>query len=218
MWCIGLTSILRRQVLFNYFIKDLLTLQITNLKKLDESEQSEFPEFKKSKKSMSEKYDDHICELISRNSISPLNVLDIGCGHGNHLHSVHKKFDSRCVGIDIKYSGSWNEYESRSVRFFKQDVDDVIKNINCDKPFDVIITMNTLRAEIREKSKNPYQAQWKYNYYEKFLTWCSKNCKYLITNNCQHKDFVNFNLVDNLSGEDILDCNLFKSKINEGDT
>ena len=50
----------------------------SDLKKLDESEQSEFPKFAKSQKSVSEKYDDHIFELISRNSISPLNVLDLG--------------------------------------------------------------------------------------------------------------------------------------------
>jgi len=62
---------------------------------------------------------------------------------------------------------------------------------------------------------------WDTDYLDKFLIWCSKNCKYLITNNCENHKFKGFKLVDNLEkthkelhpGLDVENTiNLFKSK------
>jgi|TARA_R110000796_G_scaffold96513_1_gene202320 hypothetical protein len=186
--------------MFNSFIKDVEHI----------NNSSGFPVLETSRYKFSKIYNENICELIEKSDILSQNVLDLACGDGNHLYAVHKKFNSKCVGVDIRKSTRWDNYESESIYFFKQDIDQIIKNITCKKPFDIIITMNTLRSKL-----------WNTNYLDKFLTWCSKNCKYLITNNCENNKFKGFKLVDNLEkthkelhpGLDVKNTiNLFKSK------
>ena len=191
--------------MFNLFLQDI--------KKLTKSESKKFPNLRHSRHDVSKQSDLLICKLIENNKIPKQSVLDLCCGHGNRLKAINEQFNSKCVGIDINKSKNWLEYKSETIHFFKHDVDNVIKNINCKKPFDIILTMNTLRGHFEDD-----------NYKNEFLNWCSKNCKYLITNSCNNKNFKGFNLVDNISAKEdlkiedikIYDCNLFKSKINGG--
>ena len=94
--------------MFNSFIKDVESINNPS-----------FPFLETSKYKYSKMYDENICELIEKNDILSQNVLDLACGAGNHLYAIHKKFNSKCVGVDIRKSTRWHNYESESVYFFK---------------------------------------------------------------------------------------------------
>ena len=149
---------------------------ISDIKKLnDNNHKSQFPELQQSGIEGSSKHNEGICQLIKKSNIQVNTVLDIACGHGNHINALHNAFGSFCIGIDKIEFKEWNKFSNKNIHFIKKDIDNVIHHVNCKEKFDVILTMNTLRG---------YPKRFPDEYLTTFLDWCKSNSDYLITNNC----------------------------------
>jgi len=139
---------------------------------------------------------------IIKNNINcskTLRCIDFFCGHGIVLDQIKKTYDSELVGIDINnFHNDWNNFEN--IHFFQKDVFDVIK-LKPTFKFDIILTLNTLRAESK---------MWGQERYDAFLSWCNQHSNYLITNNCINKKLDGFQLVDTVQTPGLYDTNLFK--------
>ena len=169
---------------------------------------SRFPRFGKSDPAKSNDYNDTICNLIDELILSNIaidSVLDLACGHGNHLMTVHEKFKNLCIGVDIHEFDAWN-HEFENLHFFQKDIDEITTNIKCKEKLDLIITMNTLRS-------SPFRTK---KYFTLFLEWCRSHSNYLITNNCTNVKLPGFELIATKTPDGTLkhrpcDVNLFKT-------
>jgi len=128
-----------------------------------------------------------------------LRCIDFFCGHGIVLNQIKKTYNSEVIGVDINRFHDWNVFNE--VYFSQKDVFEVLK-LNPPFRFDIVITLNTLRAESKI---------WGHDRYDKFLTWCNKHSNYLITNNCTNKKLNGFELINTVSPPGIYDINLFKA-------
>lgn len=146
---------------------------------------------------------DSVSTIIDNNieTTDSLNCIDFFCGHGHIATYIKNKYNSNVIGIDINRFDDWNK--STDVHFFQKDVFDVLR-LECPIKFDIVITFNTLRANL---------FNWERNNYNDFLKWCNRHTKYLITNNCTNKKLEGFNLIDTIEVPGFYDTNLFKVEL-----
>jgi hypothetical protein len=182
-----------------------------DIEKLDGKVEKHGRIFGKTEYKNKDAYNKSICKLIEEFLISShtLYILDLFCGYGSYLNSISKQFNSQCIGIDIEKFSTWKEYSSNNMCFFQKDVFNVINNVKCVKPFDIIITTNTLRSLDKgelEKHNYFYNQDHHNINFSPFLEWCNKNSKYLITRGGEDGQLKGFTKV---SREE--NINLFKS-------
>jgi hypothetical protein len=148
---------------------------------------------------------DSVITLINNNIDydKTLRCIDFFCGHGIVLNQIKKTYNSEVIGIDINKFSDWNVFNN--VYFSQKDVFDVIK-LNPIFKFDIVVTLNTLRADSK---------RWGQERYNNFLAWCNKHSNYLITNKCTNKNLTGFQLIDTIQPPNIFDINLFKAINNE---
>jgi hypothetical protein len=151
------------------------------------------------------KYIDPTLKIIQNNINSTNNKkgIDLFCGHGNLTSKVNEELGIDMIAADIRYFDDWESFEN--VRFFQKNVFDIIQ-LDVDSKLDLIITMNSIRGNIRD---------WGEDNYNNFIKWCSNNTKFLITNNCTENPLQGFKLIDTIKTEGIFDVNIFKSTKDE---